>query len=86
MVPTNKISIQTLIDTHNVLIGAQRVFDESLVPGTLSFELHNARMHNNEMIKSLTFQIQQMRELGRVKATSNAVQKQKKSLKKPKMA
>lgn len=66
-------------------MGAQKVFDESLVPGALSFELHNARMHNNEMIKSITFQIQQMRELGKIRNTNNAANKQKKSLKKPKI-
>lgn len=79
--PTNQITIQNLIDTHNIAMGTKRVLDESLVPGHLSMELHNSRMQNHEVINAIAFQIEQMRELGKVKNIKNTPQKQKKSLK-----
>lgn len=74
---TTQITIQGLIDSHNMLIGTQKVLNESLVPGHLSIELHNARVHVDEVIKATVNQIEQMKALGQVKNIKNAPKKQK---------
>jgi hypothetical protein len=59
------VTIDQINASRNILLGTLKVLDESLVPGHLSVELHNARIHCTKMIQNIDGQIESMKALAK---------------------